>query len=396
MSANGRGVAFGLGRGGLESPGSRSVVPSTRLRIAMVIPAMNIGGMEVLVLALSKELRQRGHDVQIVCTEEIGALESLIRATEIPVHVVPAPGVRSIVWPSQLASHLRNSDFDIVHSHSGVAAKAARAARLAETQGIVHTLHGVQHPLNKIDLAMVLLGAYLTDVNVGCSEDTVEFYRRWMRGADSRVAFVKNGIDLDGFMSGDTGVDLRKEFSIPDSAHVLGTVGRLDPVKNQVVLVDALRALDESWHLIMVGDGPLRGALEARATEHNIEGRVHFTGVRSVKTQVYKAFDVFALSSLSEAMPMTILEAFASRVPVVAPSVGGIPSLLENGLLGLIVAPGDSDALANAIHVSAVEQFETRQRVARAYQKLLTEHSASAMASAYEAVYARALRHARR
>ena len=362
----------------------------------MVIPAMNVGGMEILVLALARELRQRGHDVQIVCTEEIGALESLIRATEIPVEVVPAPGIRSILWPSQLASHLRKCDFDIVHSHSGVAAKAARAARLAATRGIVHTLHGVQHPLNKIDLAMVLLGAYLTDVNVGCSEDTVEFYRRWMRRADGRVAFVKNGIDLDRFMSGTAGVDLRQEFSIPDSAHVLGTVGRLDPVKNQVVLLDALRALDESWHLIMVGDGPLRGALEARATVYNLRNRVHFAGVRSVNTQVYKAFDVFALSSLSEAMPMTILEAFASHVAVVAPSVGGVPSLLDNGLLGLLVAPGDADALARAIHQSTVEQPETRQRVANAYRKLLNEHSSGAMASAYEAVYMRALSHAGR
>lgn len=364
---------------------------AVRLRVAMVIPAMNVGGMEILVLGLTKALRTRGHYVEIVCTEPIGALEARIRDADIPVLSVPAPGVASVFWPRQLEAYLRRGQFDIVHSHSGIAAKAARAARLANIPGTLHTLHGVQHPLRTLDLAMVLAGAFQTDINVGCSEDTVAFFRHWTSRVGGRVAYVRNGIDVEVFRQHGDGISLREEHAIPSEALVLGSVGRLDPVKNQRLLIDAIRELDDRWHLLLVGDGPLRDELAQHAQAAGVAPRVHFAGMRTVTADVYGAFDVFALSSLSEAMPMTILEAFCARVPVVAPRVGGIASLLSEGRFGSITEPGSAASMARAVRQTVEGAHETRYRIDCAYSQLLAVHTVDVMASEYESLYRQAL-----
>ena len=369
----------------------RPVAAAQHLKIAMILPAMNTGGMEVMVLGLSKELRRRGHEVAIICTEEIGSLDPQIREAAIPVCVVGAPGIRSVFWPRQLAAALRAETFDIVHSHSGIAAKAARAARLAGVPGVVHTLHGVQHPLKPLDLGMVLFGAIMTHINTGVSQDTVAFYRNWLGAASSRVAFVQNGIDIAAFRTRRGANSLRREFGVPENAFVLGTVGRLDPVKNQSFLIHALKELGPHWHLIVVGDGPLRESLRTLASTLGLLDRVHFAGSRRIGVEVYEAFDVFALSSLSEAMPMAVLESFCARVPVVTPRVGGLPALLDDGALGLLYAPGDVSGLAAGVLRSRVETENTRRRVDAAEATVSRQHSTESMATAYEAVYARAL-----
>ena len=153
----------------------------------------------------------------------------------------------------------------------------------------------------------------------------------------------------------------------------------------------ALSHLDDSWHLVLVGDGPARTDIEAEMHALGLAGRVHLVGSRDVNVHTYRAFDVFALSSISEAMPMTVLEAFAARVPVVASAVGGLPALLQGGRTGSLYPSGDAGALASAVQETMRDLIRTAVSVEAAHAQLLASHTVGAMATAYEALYAEAI-----
>ena len=367
-----------------------TVTAPSSLRVAQVLPAMDVGGMEMMVLALSVALRRAGHDARIICTEHEGQLADQVRDAGVPLKLVPAPGITSLVSPRQLADHFRGEAFDVVHSHSGVCAKASRAARLAGIPAVLHTRHGIQTPFSASDLFFLLLGAVQTDVTIGCSVDVVSFYRRWLPWR-SDFTLVENGIDDAALDRAVTGPSLREQCDIPTSARVLGTVARLHPVKNQQLLISALSALDRSWHLVLVGEGPLREALTAQAQSAGLAGRVHFAGRRTVTRALYREFDVFALSSLSEAMPMTVLESFASGVPVVAPAVGGLPALLDNGNLGRLYSAGNVLELSAAIQATIAGAGATAAQTDRARARFVERHTVASMTKSYEALYRRVL-----
>lgn len=367
----------------------------TPLRIAMVVPALHAGGMEMMVIGLSKELQARGHTVTIFCAVELGAFAPRAKEASLDVQLVPTLGTRTLLWPGALARALRDGRFDVMHSHSGVSAKAVRAARMAGVSAIVNTLHGFEPPLPLSDLAVTLAAAAQTHVNIGCSADTVAFFDHWFPWRRGRNVLVKNGIDLQDFLAEGSGASLRDELGIPAGDQIFGTVARLDRVKNQQLLIGALASLPVGWHLVMVGDGPLRESLAAQAESLGLVSRVHFAGRRSVNASLYQAFDVFALSSISEAMPMTILEAFAAGVPVVAPRVGGLPSLLRDGALGALYCAGDAPALAAAVRSVASETAATAARVDAAKKVVMTSHSLASMSDAYEDIYRRAMAHGR-
>ncbi len=168
--------------------------------------------------------------------------------------------------------------------------------------------------------------------------------------AGGTVTVVHNGVDPDLFKPG-LGTGYRKKWGIPGSATLVLNVGRLDPVKGQDLLVEALALLDESYHLVIVGEGPYREHLQALAEKKGLAGRVHLVGPLSPKelSLCYRDADIFALPSRREGCPNALLEALASGVPCVARAVGAVPSILEEGRLGTLVTEESPEALATAL-----------------------------------------------
>ncbi|MCC7054109.1 MAG: glycosyltransferase [Gemmatimonadaceae bacterium] len=382
--------------GAPASAGDAVASDARPLRIAQVVPAMDTGGMEVMVLGLSVALRRHGHDARIICTESLGGMADRVRDSGVPLELVPAQGLSSLVAPGALTARFRSGRMDVVHSHSGVCAKASRAAHAARVPAILHTRHGIQLPFSRSDRFFLWLGAVQTDVTAGCSVDVVKYYRQMLPRRDG-IVLVENGIDdaaLHRVRPGDGA--LRDELGVPHDALVMGTVARLHAVKNQQLMIRALAELDDRWHLVLVGDGALREALAAQAAAAGLTGRVHFAGQRAISAALYASFDVFVLSSLSEAMPMTVLEAFASRVPVVASAVGGLPAVLDGGRLGRLFPGGDATALAAAVRETVRDADGTAAQVERAALRLAERHTVEAMTLAYESLYRGCLAAARR
>ena len=144
----------------------------------------------------------------------------------------------------------------------------------------------------------------------------------------------------------------RSRLGVGDGETVIGTVGRLDPIKDQATLVAAfsrLVARHDSLRLLLVGDGPCRRSLEEQVARLELDDRVTFLGRRDDVSELLRAMDVFVLPSLAEGASNTILEAMATGVPVVATRVGGNPELIEEGETGFLVPRRDVTGLSAAI-----------------------------------------------
>jgi sugar transferase (PEP-CTERM/EpsH1 system associated) len=231
------------------------------------------------------------------------------------------------------------------------------------------------------------------------SKDLADFLVNTLGTSASRVTYIYNGVDLDRFHPriGGERHHLGTE-RLPENAVVIGTVGRMQPIKDQVTLVNAfIRLLQirpqlrDRLRLVLVGDGSLRSECIRLLREAGIENLAWVPGERADIPEILQSLDVFVLPSLSEGLSNTILEAMASRLPVVATNVGGTPELIESGKTGLLVPSQDPQAMAEAI-AQYVDDPELGRRHADAARHHVETHFAmQVMVEKYLAICDRVL-----
>jgi glycosyltransferase involved in cell wall biosynthesis len=213
-----------------------------------------------------------------------------------------------------------------------------------------------------------------------------------------RVRRIPNGIHLETYGPADGNPELRQSLGIPADVPVVGACGHLRPVKNYLRLLEAVaavHALDPRYglHVLLVGEGEERAALEARAAQPDLAGRVFFAGYQADPAPCYRAMDLYALTSDSEQMPVSLLEAMASCLPVVATDVGDVRAMLPPEQARLLVplagetVPQLARALEEVLADGALRLelgLKNRRRVAESY-------GFEAMCRAYHGVYEEAL-----
>lgn len=223
---------------------------------------------------------------------------------------------------------------------------------------------------------------------------------RW-RETPLHLRFIPNGIEVERFETRDGQPALRRELGLPDQAIVVGAVGHLRPEKNLSRLLRAVALATSSAPLclIVLGDGPMRAALEGEAAAAGLENRVRFVGHRTDPRPFYRAFDVFALTSDTEQMPLSLLEAMASGLPAVATNVGDVVAMLPGEQAPFVALPGGeacTQALATSISRLAADPG-LRARLGEKNQGRVRQfYSQRAMVDAYREVYRQAIasRHA--
>lgn len=370
--------------------------PPASLRIEMVLPSLAMGGMETMTRDLALGLAARNHQVGVTCIEEEGELAAPLRQSGVPVSLVKCPGIRPNFLPAaRLGAHFAALGCDIAHLHSGVWAKAALASRSARVPAIISTLHGFAYGEGWMNELWRWWGARNSDHIVAVSASLRRHLIVRTRIPEEKVTVVQNGIDTDHFAPGDRSGALRSRFGIAPESPVIGCVARLDPVKNHALLFASLKQVLASCpqtRLVLVGEGPLRQALEAQVKEMGLCAAVIFAGGFADTAPLYRDLDVFVLASLSEGTSISVLEAMASGLPVVATAVGGTPDLLEDGACGLLVPSGDAAAMADAI-IRVLRDDDLRAKLARAGRaRAVSTFSRSAMVVAYEELYRSVLR----
>jgi glycosyltransferase involved in cell wall biosynthesis len=366
------------------------------MRIVHVVQSLGLGGQERLVLHLSRELRRRGHEVAVVSLTPGGSLKRDFESSgDRFVRVVELDRKEGFdaVLPARLAVNLLALRPDVVHTHNpSPMLYAVPIARAIGVHAIVHTKHGA-NIYGSRSLHAARLVARMTTAFVGCSQGTAVTARAKEHVPPRLLRVIPNGIPLGDFDAAARGADrarVRLELGIPEHAIVVGTVGRLAPEKDQALLMAAVAPmLSDDFHLVLVGDGPERAALEERAAAH--APFVHLVGLRSDIPAVLASFDVFALTSKTEGLPLVIPEAMAGALPVVATAVGGVPDIVPPSV-GILAHAGDRESLERAFRRLAGDSDERRRMGEAASAYARAEFSIETMTDRYLELYARARR----
>jgi glycosyltransferase involved in cell wall biosynthesis len=313
-----------------------------------VVQRMAPGGIETLVLDL---IRSSSASTRILSLD--GTTEELLAAWpalgQFRFEVIGLnrkPGLRpTMIW--QLAKALRQLKPRAVFLHHvGPLLYGAPAARLAGVPRVVHVEHDVWHYHGTRD-RMIANGIekLFRPAHVAVSGNAANELRNMLPGSD--VTVIHNGIDLNKFKPGNQAA-ARALFGLGADWKIVGTAGRLVPVKGHSVLVDAAVHFPENVHVVIAGGGEEAEALTAQARARGVSHRVHFIGHINRVEALLPAFDVFCLPSHSEGFPRCVIEAQSSGLPVVATDVGALREAICPQT-GRIVSPGNPEALAGNI-----------------------------------------------
>jgi sugar transferase (PEP-CTERM/EpsH1 system associated) len=323
------------------------------IRVAHVVHSLAVGGLENgvvnLVTAPASGIRH-----SIVCLTTAGPLSARVgRAVDV-VAIGKTNGHDPAAFV-RLVRQLRRLAPDIVHSRNWATFDAVLAARLAGVSVVIHGEHGrdISDPdgLHARRNRIRRLCGPLVRRFVAVSQDLHRWLVEHVRIPARKVVQICNGVDTERFAPGTGGHDRSSIGRGPDQP-ILGTVARLDPVKDQATLIRAF-ALTLREHpratLVIVGDGPCRADLQRLTATLGLEPHVRFLGERQDVAELLRSMDLFVLPSIAEGISNTVLEAMATGLPIVATRVGGNRELIEEGVNGCLVPKGDHVALASAL-----------------------------------------------
>lgn len=356
-----------------------------------VLDSLAVGGMENGVVNVINATRDQVRHTVVTMTGR-GPLSERLPAS-VPIHCIGKRAGTDLGAVLRLGRLVRGLRPDVVHSRNWGAFDAVVAARLAGVRTVVHGEHGREaadpQGLDPRRNRLRRLLAPLVSRFVTVSLDL----RRWLVitvGIPAhKVVTIHNGVDTARFSPADSS-EAREALGLPIGATVIGTIGRLDPVKDQAGLIEAFSGLAESGSspiLAIVGEGPSRPALEEQILRRGLSQRVRLFGERRDVATALRAFDVFVLPSRAEGMSNTILEAMASGLPVVATDVGGNPELVEPETTGRLVPPGDPHALEAALRGYVADAYLRRSQGKAGRERVIQQFSLDRMAQAHAGLY---------
>ncbi len=360
------------------------------IRLVHVVTTLNIGGLEKVVLDLVRHRTQKAVEARVVCLDSSGVVGDGFRDIGVPVETIGTAGSvpRRVL---RLARRLRQLKPHVVHTHNPQAhIHGAWAARLAGIPAVVHTKHGRGYPEGRLSSASSRLATAWTSRFVVVSEDAARVARDIEHVPGRKVLVIHNGIDVDRYCA----VGARRSASGVRAV----TVGRLDPIKDQATMLRAVRLVVDhapGFSLDVVGDGPSRAALEALRGSLDLGDHVRFHGYRAEVSPYLSEADLFILSSISEGVPLALLEAMACGLPAVTTDVGGLPEVVVPGETGWLVPPQSPDALAEAV-LGIQHAPEALDRMGKAARRRVEDQfNLRKVVAQYEQVYFQSLgRHA--
>ncbi|MFC1798610.1 glycosyltransferase [Thermodesulfobacteriota bacterium] len=408
-------------------------MPADPIRILRLIARLNIGGPAIQAVTLTADLPPEEFQTFLVCgnldTGE-GDMSYLAAGKQIrPVFIQEFSRNISLLDDFKAFIAIRKILLrfqpHIIHTHTAKAGTLGRLVAILyncfspkkDKVILVHTFHG--HIFNgyfnrfKTYLFILIerfLARFTDRVIVISRLQKQDICRRYKITSENRVELIPLGFDLSGFnQTGNTGDSVRHKFfaGIPPDIFVVGIVGRLTAIKNHVMLLQTIRYLKEiqsvdPFYFLIVGDGELRQTLEQEAAEifNSIDNRIVFSGWQKNMTDIYAAMDAVVLTSNSEGTPVTLIEAMAAGKPVIATSVGGVPDLIgkihnvdSSGVQfaqnGLMVSPGDHQALAHALISLRTDTYDNMAMISNAQNHVLKNYSKSRLAEDIKTLYRR-------
>lgn len=367
--------------------------------IVHIIYRLDVGGLENGLVNLINRIPADRYRHAIICLTDYSDFRQRIQRSDVPVFALNKPPGNSPVMYFKLWRLLRQLHPDIVHTRNLGALEAALPAALAGVPVRIHSEHG--RDVDDLDgsntsrqrvrrLFKPFVHHYIT-----VSRDLASYLQHKVGISLSRVAQIYNGVNTELFHPRK---DSREPLEWPGfddrNVFVIGTVGRMQEVKDQLTLARAFVSLMQKFpgaqqrlRLVMVGDGPLRERAAKLLADAGVAQCAWLPGNRNDVPRIMRRLDLFVLPSLAEGVSNTILEAMASGLPVVATAVGGNPEVVEDGVTGTLVAPDDPEAMATALRVYAENPELCQRQGTAALRTIERKFRMDVMMNAYLSVY---------
>ena len=370
--------------------GTQTSVRSLKPHIVHVVYWLRVAGLENGVVNLINFLHDRFRHT-VLCIADVGPLAARL-PSDVRVIDLSKEFTRDRFFAWRLSLMLKRLRPDIVHSRNWAAIEAVVAAWLAGVPIRIHGEHGrtALDPMGRNRRRKVIrrLISPLVDCFVTVSDDL----RRWMttevRVPAHKVVRIHNGVDIERFSDGGFEAG-RRALGLAKDDVVIGAVGRLDPVKDHMTLLEACARIEDTqnWRLVIIGEGELRPELEARIAQDDLRGRVCLLGERSNVPELLKGLNIYVISSLAEGISNTALEGMATGLPIVATRAGGNPELVEDGVNGMLVPVGDANALAHALSTYLRDSALRARHGMASRQRAIGEFSLQHMGAQYNELY---------
>jgi glycosyltransferase involved in cell wall biosynthesis len=362
-------------------------------RVLQLIETGGPGGAERMLLSLSGHLRT-AYDFEVGLLKS-GWLEAQAATAGLACAAIRAHGAGDLGIVAQLLDVVRRHSISLMHAHEFyMTLVGAVASRLAGIPLVV-TVHGKNYYPDKRRRRLIYRVAAMQASRVATvSQDLAEFFCRTTGTPASRVEVVYNGIDVESLAGVPRDWNLLASVGIPSGARVVGAVGNLYPVKGHTYLLHAMSTVIAALptvHLVVLGRGSLDNVLSAEAEALGLGDHVHFLGHREDVPRWVAAMDVFVLPSVSEGLPLSLLEAMAAARPAVVTAVGGVPEVVRNGETGFVVPPASSPALARAILTLLSDSALSATMGAAGQVTIRQRFSVEQMARGYQGIYRTAL-----
>lgn len=365
----------------------------SKKKIAYIVNSLNLGGTEHLVVQMSQAFK-KDFDIQVICLDEPGLWANELRKKDIPVYCFwRQPGI-DISIAAKIAGFCKQNTIELIHAHQCTPWFYSALSRLFyPAPKLLFEEHGRHYPeklSRKKNVVNRMVIQWLTSKIVAVSEDVKRRLVTYEGLSRDRINVIYNGTNFPEVLSKERKEALRTSFGVRKDDFLVGTVGRLDPIKNLPMLVKAIakaREKNKAVKCLLVGDGPEREMLVQMATVLNVHKDIIFAGYRADATDIVQCMNLFVLCSFSEGTSMALLEAMAAGIPAVVTDVGGNPELIRQGENGWVI-PSDADIdLVSAID-EACNLPEKREKMAQeATSCFCRRFSFNHMLENYQALY---------
>lgn len=354
---------------------------------------MRIGGAERVIYNLVENTDRLKYDVSILCLDQpIGPFGLGLKEKGYQIDALRRKQGLDPSLIGKVRDYVISHNIHVLHCHQYTPYIYGLFASIYTSAKVIFTEHGRFHPdrrrMKRIIFNPIL--ARFTPSITSISSATKEALVRYEKIPRDRVRVIYNGIEDLNYGRLKLANDLKKSWGIAEGGFVLGTVARLDSIKNHPLMIRALKRITGKFpdtFLIIVGDGPERERLEDLTSELGIERRVIFTGFQEDTHLFYGMMDLFLLTSFSEGTAMTLLEAMAAGLPCIVTNVGGNPEIVKEGETGFIVPSDDEKALSDKI-CSLLGDGALRKKMGQAARKRFEERfTVEKMVREYEKIY---------
>ncbi len=362
------------------------------IRVAHVVEDLKMGGIERVIENIALSLDPRRFKVYVVCLSRGGEVADRLIERGRDIEVLNITNYHSPASIFKVARWLRYNGIDILHTHAYPAGVLGRMAGVVvRIPRVFHHLHTTQwHMVRRHCRIERGLARFSTRI-ICCSEAVKESFLHVTGIRDGKTVVIYNGVEEPEGIGREEVLRLKDSLQIPRDVPVIGVVASLVPHKGHRYLIEAFKAILSEGidsHLIIVGDGPLRGELKGLVSSLGLEGRVSFTGLKPEVAPYIAMMDVVVLPSCErEGLGLSLIEAMAMSKPVVATRIGGIPEVVEEGVTGLLTPPKDPEALAGALKTLLRNREVMREMGLKGRERYLQMFTSPRMITAIERLY---------